>query len=255
VIDRVDWCRSWLAPLRALGEPVARRIAGGATVAQALDAAAAARGLARRFVPQSALPAGEAYEAFVARTGSVPTRDNLHDFFNGLIWLARPAWKAHLNRLQAAEIARLGVGAVRGPVRDALTLFDENGAWLDAPAPLVQALAARDWQRLFGPLRPQWAQARLEIFGHALLEQLTLAPRKALTAHVLAADPPALEAADWAAKPFLPLPVLGVPRWWTANETPGFYDDPGVFRPRRAPGPGGKTPRGVGRPLKGPSAP
>ena len=35
------------------------------------------------------------------------------------------------------------------------------------------------------------------------------------------------------AKPFLPLPVLGVPGWWPANENPGFYDDADVFRPAR----------------------
>ena len=37
----------------------------------------------------------------------------------------------------------------------------------------------------------------------------------------------------WAAKPFTPLPVLGVPGWWPANEAPGFYADAQVFRPLR----------------------
>ena len=36
-------------------------------------------------------------------------------------------------------------------------------------------------------------------------------------------------------KPFTPLPVLGVPGWWAANQKAGFYDDVGVFRPRRVP--------------------
>ena len=31
-------------------------------------------------------------------------------------------------------------------------------------------------------------------------------------------------------RPFLPLPVLGVPSWWPANEDAAFYDDPAVFR-------------------------
>ena len=44
------------------------------------------------------------------------------------------------------------------------------------------------------------------------------APRLHLTSQVLAA------------KPHLPLPVLGVPGWWDANEAPGFYDDNAVFR-------------------------
>ena len=57
-------------------------------------------------------------------------------------------------------------------MRDAITVFDENGALLDAPPALWEALLARDWPRLFVDLRPLWAQARLVIFGHALLEKL-----------------------------------------------------------------------------------
>jgi hypothetical protein len=187
------------------------------------------------FVPQADLPDGEAYEAFIHRTAGVPTRDNAHDLFNGLVWLAQPALKRQLNALQAAQIASDGIGARRGPLRDALTVFDENGALLDAPAPLWQALRQRDWQAIFVTHRALWARARLTIVGHALLEQLATAPRKGLTAHVLdTADPLALDDAAWAAKPFCPLPVLGVPGWWTANTEPGFYDDPPVFRPLRA---------------------
>ncbi len=200
-----------------------------------------------RFVHADAAPAGEAYEAFIFRTAQVPTRDNLHDFFNGLVWLHFPRAKRRLNALQAAEIARAGIGATRGPLRDALTLFDENGAVLDAPPALWQALLARDWRRLFVSERALWHEARLLVFGHALLEKL-VAPRKALTAHVLwapdagraiaiddAAIAAALEPSHLAGKPFAPLPVLGVPGWWPANEAPGFYDDAAVFRPPRSP--------------------
>ena len=156
------------------------------------------------FVPATALPADEAYEAFIARTGCVPTRDNLHDHFNRLVWQRHPAIKQRLNQLQAADIATRGVGATRGALRDALTLFDENGAlWPAAPASLTAALAARDWQALFITHRSLWRGHRFEIFGHALLEQLALAPRKGLTAHVLLADPLLLSPAQWAAKPFL----------------------------------------------------
>ena len=35
------------------------------------------------------------------------------------------------------------------------------------------------------------------------------------------------------AKPFSPLPILGVPGWWAANADPLFYDDADVFRPVR----------------------
>ncbi|WP_146608015.1 DUF3025 domain-containing protein, partial [Burkholderia multivorans] len=44
------------------------------------------RGKPLRFVPQAELPPGIAYETHIAATGRVPTRHNLHDFFNALVW-------------------------------------------------------------------------------------------------------------------------------------------------------------------------
>jgi hypothetical protein len=237
-----------LGPCAALLPETLRRWAGGASVAQALDALLPGLSLAPSlaagplcFVPQAALPDGEPYEVFIHRSAAVPTRDNLHDLFNGLVWCSEPVLKRRLNELQARAINRDGVQPRRGPLRDALTLMDENGALLDAPAPLWAALRARDWQALFVSGRALWAQARLKVVGHALLAQLHEAPRKPLTAHVLmtqaggsALDQAiAMPAEAWAAKPFLPLPVLGVPGWWPANTAPGFYDDVAVFRPRR----------------------
>ncbi len=217
----------WLAPLAPwLPLPLT-------DVAAALNAH---DGAPRHFVPQAELPEGEAYEAFIARTGRVPTRDNLHDAFNGLLWLAQPAIKARLNALQAQSLASHGVQAQRGPLRDALTLFDENGAfWPDCPAPIAAAWGERDWHAMFITHRALWADSRPQLFGHALLEQLHARPRKGLCAHVLLADPLRLRPGEWATKPFLPLPVLGVPGWWPPNAQPGFYDDPAVFRPLRTP--------------------
>lgn len=241
----VDWWAPWLAPYRALGEPLAQAIHAGRSCCEALNEA----GAPVRFVPQRELPGGMPYEKFIFEQHRVPTRDGLHDFFNGLIWLHFPQTKLNLNRLQAAQIAADGVQPVRGPVRDAVTVFDENAALLQAPDLVWEALRARDWQRLFIELRPLWAQVRLGLFGHALLEKL-VQPRKAITAHVYrvpqAVAPATLDAwlaqelsaARLAAKPFTPLPVLGVPGWWPDNEAPGFYDDPAVFRaPRRADSP------------------
>lgn len=243
------WSAPWLTGWRAAGEPLAGRWQAGEALPALLSAAGAAQGLPVVFAPQSALPDGVAYEQFIFEHQQVPTRENPHDFFNGLCWLRFPQAKQQLNRLQAAEIARQGVVSTRGPLRDALTLFDENAALLQAPEPLWAALLARDWQRLFVDLRPLWAQARLELFGHALLEKL-VSPFKSITAHVYVLPVPLGLDADaawdaWLAtslradslrhKPYTPLPVLGVPGWWPANEDPGFYDDVGVFRPRRVP--------------------
>ncbi|MDP2820462.1 MAG: DUF3025 domain-containing protein [Polaromonas sp.] len=236
-----DWLQQWFEPWRESGQRVAQTISDGARMHEALNQALTGPA---RFVPHSALPPGTAYEQFIFETGTVPTRDNLHDFFNGLCWLRFPATKAKLNELQAAEIAASGVAPLRGPVRDALTVFDENAALLSAPEPLWDALLARDWRRLFVDLRPLWQQAQLVLFGHALLEKL-VDPRKVITAHVYRAQPAMnsiaeldawvaqdLNAEKLAGKPFAPLPVLGVPGWWPENENFSFYDDSLVFRPR-----------------------
>lgn len=239
----LDWSAPWWRDVRAPGATALALWQGGASVAEALNACGG--GAPVRFVPQQALPPKMAYEQFVFAHRAVPTRDNWHDFFNGLVWHSFPRAKAAMNALQQAEIARCGVQATRGPVRDALTLLDENGALLAAPDALWHALATRRWADLFGPLRPLWAQARLWLPGHAALEKL-LTPYKSITAHVLRvplAVHTLAQADDWlarwlqpqalAAKPFAALPLLGVPGWWPANEAPGFYADAQVFRPLR----------------------
>lgn len=198
-----------------------------------------------RFVAQRDLPEGMAYERFIFECGGVPTREGLHDFFNGLCWMVFPQAKKKLNQLQAAEIAAAGIQPVRGPVRDAITVFDENAALLHAPDALWEALAAREWGRLFGELRPLWRESQLVLFGHAALEKLVV-PYKSITAHVWRVAKPwqsttaldawlahDLTALKLASKPFVPLPVLGVPGWWPANEAPAFYGDAQVFRPLR----------------------
>lgn len=288
-LQAIDWAAPWLAPWRAVGEPLALYALGGwaakgsapcpppalrtpplptqsplppsrlvvhvcAAALNAASALATCTAAPVRFVPQADLPEGEAYEAFIFRTGQVPTRDGLHDFFNGLCWLKFPQTKIRLNQLQAAQIARTGIQPVRGPARDALTVFDENSAVLQAPDALWEALLAKDWHRLFVTLRPLWRDAQLILFGHALVEKL-VSPRKSITAHVYRAQAASNSIADidaWlaadlsadklAGKPFAHLPVLGVPGWCAANEDSAFYADISVFRPARKLGEEDKKP-------------
>jgi hypothetical protein len=259
----IDWSRPWFASVRAAASST--DLGAASVVDSFCDQAAALdlrnhRGLPLRFVPQAALPEGTAYEEFIGATGGVPTRDNLHDFFNGLVWLTFPRIKQQLNALQAAQIARDGVGKSRGPARDAATIFDENAALLvvrdsDDGHALIDALRNHRWRdafvdraTMFGPDAQVW------LFGHALMEKL-VAPYKAITAHtrVLMADdlyfsltPPAQQAwiddalAQQLAQQglhnagFTPLPVLGVPGWWPQQDD-AFYDDTAVFRPKRKP--------------------
>lgn len=241
-LEAIDWDAPWLQLWRDPGQSIAQQVAAGLTVARALNAAQKAP---VRFIAQAELPLGAAYEQHIFDTGCVPTRDGLHDFFNGLAWMRFPQTKLRLNLLQTEQIARLGIQPVRGPARDALTLFDENVALLQAPDALWTALAAKDWHTLFISERKLWEQAQLIVFGHALTEKL-VAPRKAITAHVFRVqtaqrDVSAID--EWlahtlhadllATKPFAHLPVLGVPGWWGANEDSAFYADTSVFRPLR----------------------
>lgn len=247
----IDWSRPWLASMRTVGRPLAERLRAGEAVCDVLNSALPAALAGWRFVPQRELPPGQAYEAFIERERRIPTRENPHDFFNGLVWLHWPQLKLRLNALQAEAIARQGVGGRRGPLRDAVTLLDENGALLLAPHALCEALRLRDWQALFVRRRALWAQARFMPIGHALLEKL-LAPRKPITAHAIcvaldegacARDRSQAQADAWLAasahlepavlraKPFAALPVLGIPQWWPENENFSFYDDSLVFRP------------------------
>jgi hypothetical protein len=241
----IDWQAPWLAPLRDLRPFVER-----ADWREALSTEARRRGVATaaglpiEFVAADDAGAG-AYEAHIAATGRVPTRDNAHDLFNALVWLAFPLTKAALNARQAHELARDGVRGTRGPVRDAATLIDESGLLLAASEEAGAALMRLDWNWLFAAQRGRWGGDWMPLaFGHALIEKL-LAPYKGLTAVVVclplaAATPAQMDkaAAQWIqhtalAPPLLShLPVLGIPGWWPANEDPAFYADTAVFRQR-----------------------
>ena len=226
---------AWLGPYVPALERLLR--ANATSVAAALNDLRPQSEARIRFVPHEDMPRDESYEGFIHRTGHVPTRDDLHDLFNGLVWLTYPLTKRRLNLLQANEIRRLGTSGPRGALRDALTVFDENAALLQAPPELTDALRRRDWQTVFIHRRSLWQSAHVVLFGHALLEKL-LQPRKAITAHVWvvnelsdAAVTDSLSPEGLSAKQFLPLPVLGVPTWWAPNESPEFYADAAVFRP------------------------
>ena len=220
-----------------------------------------------RFVSQDALSEGEAYESFIGATGNIPTRDNLHDLFNGSIWLTFPKTKALLNYYHMLEITAQGIGASRGRVRDTITVFDENGAILVTAEPSIgEALVGFDWQGSLIEPREQWespkqldenSQAAVYVFGHALLEKL-LQPRKALCAHSIVIHvtqdffalplserighldqkvtdyiEALLSRPDVTPRKLSPLPILGVPHFWADNANPNFYDDSQVFRSGR----------------------
>jgi hypothetical protein len=208
-------------------------------------------------LPPAELPA---YEQHIHTTGAVPTRaDNWHDFFNALAWCVWPQTKAacnslHLREQQARAAAIL---SSRGPVRDALTQFDECGVLVISTDPLIPALlAAHEWEAAFWQQRTQLIDTtRFLIFGHGTWDQLRR-PYFGLCAKAiyrvveadwlrLPATQQQAEADAWLARrltdprhPFgkadlSPLPLLGIPGLTPANETPDYYRDTRQFRPWR----------------------
>jgi hypothetical protein len=263
-LQQIDWTRPWLQPF----VPIAGAILQASDWRIALNAAADAaelrnhRDLPLRFVPQERLPVGVPYEAFISETGAVPTRDNLHDFFNALIWLSFPRVKQRLNALQAAEIAKSLATKIssddressRGKLRDAATIFDENATLvICSDTEWIAALRGHRWHDALFDRRSAFGHtAGVVLFGHALMEKL-VSPYKAITAHalVISVEPWLLQAPQekqlsWldatvagqlagglATGDFTPLPVLGVPGWWDGQDQ-AYYADRSVFRPKRS---------------------
>lgn len=257
----IDWNRPWMSSLRDIGEPLCAPGLDwrGAVNMIARDSNLAAEsGCLIEFVSQSELPSHASYEAFIHATGKVPTRENLHDFLNALIWLHYPKIKARLNAVQATDISAASASAAltatpplsRSRLRDALTLFDENAVLVACSEPLLfNLLRAHAWSALFLDHRDVFIhQCEVFVFGHALIEKL-VAPYKAITAHawLVPVDADFLtqttikKRADLDSRvskqldrqfrtaAFTPLPVLGVPDWWV-NQDACFYADGSVFR-------------------------
>jgi hypothetical protein len=212
----------------------------------------------RTLVPGPPADAGGAlgYERSVWADAVLGLReDDWHDLMNLLVWCVFPATKARLNAGHVAEAGSVGPGR-RSPRRDALTLFDENGLLVACADPeLERLLRGFRWRELFVDRRREVARSmRFLVFGHGLLDKAR-APFIGLTAHALVLDVAAAllvqPAASLAAslddrlaaavdqlpgpRALAPLPVLGIPGWWPANESPAFYDDTRYFRPGRQP--------------------
>jgi hypothetical protein len=253
--DTIDWSQPWLRGLRHIGEVLAASDdwVKAACVMSAERGLSNAAGHPIRFIAQQSLSADIVYESHIAITGEVPTRHNLHDFFNALAWLHFPNIKRVLNNLQAEAINHARSRETRGPQRDAATLFDENVAFfVSHDDNMLEALRAHDWRTTL-QITPDefFSQADVILFGHALIEKLTT-PYKSITAHVwtVKLDPiwftmpyqarqmtldqhvasRLLKGFDNSA--FCHLPVLGVPGWWHEQDAE-FYADSDVFRPKR----------------------
>lgn len=198
---------------------------------------------------------GLGYETRIAATGCVATRDgSRHDLFNALVWLTFPRVKAAMNQRHCNEASRImHTTGGRGPVRDALTQFDEDGLLMVSDdAALLDALRGHRWREAMWDRRDSLKSARLFVFGHALMDK-ALTPHFGLCAkaryvhggqmgHSSADLTPALidawlaaQIAEgmWPLSPLdlHPLPVLGLPGMTPDNENATYFDDVRQFRP------------------------
>ena len=126
----IDWQAPWLAPYLVVGEPLTQLVLAGIPCSTALNSVLPSAPV--HFVPQGELPAGMAYEQFIFENRRVPTRDGLHDFFNGLSWLHFPQTKRRLNTMQAQQIAAAGIGGVRGCGASFVGLMSGLCSWRSA---------------------------------------------------------------------------------------------------------------------------
>ena len=232
-LGRASTGRTLAGPVPDAGGPLAQQVQAGRSCAEVLDGA----GAPVRFVPQAELPAGIAYEQFIFEQRRVPTRDGLHDFFNGLVWLHFPLTKQRLNRLQAAQIEADGVLPVRGRARWSDRVRRERGLAAGARRRCGDALRRATGRDCFsscgrcGPRRA-WCFSAMRCWRSWCSRARPSRPMSGGCKPLRVpwpiwtpGWPQDLNAERLAGKPFAHLPVLGVPGWWAGNEDPAFYDD------------------------------
>ncbi len=211
------------------------------------------------FIAASAMDAAVAYESQIIAQREVPTRMNHHDLLNALMWVTYPNAKWAISQQHLAVVQTRGEieKKQRSPRRDALTGFDESGVVVLSSQPaLLQMIRDFKWSELFVDYREVVQKnARLHIFGHGLYEALH-SPHIGLTGKaILINTPQTLIDASFTeqtqftdqyllqmlsdatmlanARALSPLPLLGWPGWFSANEDAAFYNNTQYFRPGR----------------------
>ncbi len=265
----MDWPRARqqfvTAPFDSCREPLERLIddaawPGIARLNACADGYKNFRGQPIRFVANvDAVASPTHYETRIAESGEIATRENWHDFFNAMSWLAFPAAKSAISEMHARLLSARGEKEIRerSIPRDVLTLFDEGGIIVTSrDESLLELIRRFEWKKLFVERRAEvLADMKFFLFGHSMLEK-ALDPYVGVTAKAilflvddafLAANHAAqmrhvdARTAAWlmdetnlsSSKNFAPLPWLGVPGWWKENESPPFYDDAQYFRSGR----------------------
>jgi hypothetical protein len=206
------WDRSFLerSPLlqhlREIGEPLLRgnswpTLEAYSALAESERRERAAQLASVRFAPPTrrkrAQPVdlGQLYDGRIAIHGEVPcVGSSYHDFLNALVWAAFPRAKRALHARQYRALqAWLPPASTQLPNRrtreqDALAIFDEGGAVLVMPPELAARLRAA---RATPHLLSEDKNARIVLFGHAVMEHVCFEPRPVSSAAlVLCLAPP-----------------------------------------------------------------
>ena len=203
--------------------------------------------------PPRALSAIDFERRVVEHNELIVRPDSLHDLLNALVWLTFPKTKRAISEAHVA----LGVNPdpkTRPRRRDVLTVFDESGMIvLSKRDDLREMNRSHQWRELFVTHRGDFcAQARPILFGHGAMEQLGKQlpnAHRGLTAKALWLPLPVtvslFELDCYLAaciangerlheeERVTPMPLLGLPGWFTENQSPDCYNDESVFRPRR----------------------
>jgi Protein of unknown function (DUF3025) len=232
--------------------PLLQRIDRNDLVAS-LNALARERNVELFFVaaPEQKLSAVE-YERRIVEAREIVINDNLHDIFNACIWLTFPKTKRVISELHV----ELGAGEDnrRPRRRDVLTLFDESGLILLCAPTHCEAFKllneTHQWKTLFVMRRSEFiSHVKPLLFGHGALEQVAERWHRGLTvkAHWLPLDTSSslvdvdrhLAASIRANRALreeerrIPIPLLGMPGWFSENDSSACYDDTSIFRPVR----------------------
>ena len=222
-----------------------------------------AGGMPLRVVPQGRRSDTfeDGYEPRLYLRGELQVREgNWHDLFNVLVWLAFPLAKAALNQRHYGALRgqRAAGTPNRGPVQDALTLFDEGGVIVaSSDEELLACLRDWQWKELFWGHRARLVRRMsFTLFGHAIYEK-ALRPFIGITSRgiLLKVEPEVFAAplteqlavldtriaghlADasrvTATRELAVVPVLGVPGWCAGNDMESFYDNTDYFRVARS---------------------
>lgn len=196
----------------------------------------------------------DCYESRIYIKGELQTRlENWHDFFNAMCWFQFPRIKSALNALHYESSRARRHGTNRGPLENAITLFDECGAIIVSDDhSMLDLIRNHQWKDLFLDNQGAFGKhVQCYVFGHAMFEK-AVTPYVGMTAHsVLLEQAPGFFQSDYSAQVALidqlvadcwlnkaivttkdlhPFPLLGIPGWWKENQDEGFYGNSEYFR-------------------------